>query len=259
MPIWDSVQRGLEKASQEALRIAKMQRLRSTIDNLSRQMNIQSSNLVNKTMELFLNGQLSQSELLSICQEMAYLKQQIDDAQNELRQVQASQPVTPTGQPEGPGTYPPTMPAGPMPYAPPTMESNFELPPTIYAPPPPGYETYLESSSDVTPPPPPGVEPLTISAIDTVLMGASPSSSTSSAQQSEKRLCPACHAEVQPEHAFCHNCGTLVQYSDSQHQPTARAGMPELAYQVGEQTVRADETSQPPGNMASMPMTDPSS
>src|SRR5579864_686709 len=133
MPIWDSVQRGLEKASQEALRIAKIQRLRSTIDNLSRQMNIQSSNLVNKTMELFHNGQLSQSELLSICQEMAYLKQQIDDAQNELRQVQASQPVTPAGQLEGPGTYPPTIPVGPMSQASPPMESNYELLPTVYA------------------------------------------------------------------------------------------------------------------------------
>ena len=256
MPIWDSVQRGLEKASQEAMRIAKTQRLRSTIDNLSRQMNIQSSNLVNKTMELFHNGQLTQSELLSICQELAYLKQQIDDAQNELRQAQTSLPTTPAAQPEGPGTYPPTMPAGPMPYAPSPMEGNYELPPTVYAPPPPGYETYLDSSSDVTPPPPPGVEPLTISAIDTVLMDAPSSPHAPSAPQSEKRLCPACQAEVQPDHAFCHNCGTLVQYSDSHHLPTARASTPESASLGGEATVRADETSPTPGNIAPPSMTD---
>ena len=140
MPLWDSVQRGLEKASQEASRIAKTQRLRSTIDNLSRQMNTQSTNLINKTMELFTSGQLTQSELLPFCQELASLKQQIDDAQNELRQLQASQPAPPAGQLEGPGTYPPTLPAGPTPYMPPPpMEGNYELPPTVYAPPPPEY------------------------------------------------------------------------------------------------------------------------
>ena len=41
MPLWDSVQRSLEKASQEAARIAKTQRLRSTIDGLTRQVNTQ--------------------------------------------------------------------------------------------------------------------------------------------------------------------------------------------------------------------------
>src|SRR5438128_4929356 len=97
MPLWDSVQRGLEKASQEAARIAKTQRLRSTIDGLTRQMNTQHSAIFNKTMELFLAGQLTQGELLPLCQEMVNLQQQLNQAQNELKQLQASQ-----SQPTGP-------------------------------------------------------------------------------------------------------------------------------------------------------------
>ncbi len=97
MPLWDSVQRGLEKASQEAARIARTQRLRSNIDGLSRQMYAQNNAIFNKTMELFVSGQLTQSELLPLCQEMINLQQQLNQAQNELKQLQAqsSQPPAP--------------------------------------------------------------------------------------------------------------------------------------------------------------------
>src|SRR5436189_6159964 len=84
MPLWDSVQRGLEKASQEAARIARTQRLRSTIDGLARQLNMQHNAIFNKTMDLFVTGQLTQSELLPLCQEMINLQQQMNQAQNEL-------------------------------------------------------------------------------------------------------------------------------------------------------------------------------
>src|SRR5712691_12870974 len=77
MPLWESVQRGLEKATQEATRIAKTQRLRSTIDGLSRQIHAQNGNILNKTMELFIAGQLTQSELVPLCQEMVSLQQQL--------------------------------------------------------------------------------------------------------------------------------------------------------------------------------------
>src|SRR5437588_1464702 len=66
MPLWDSVQRSLEKASQEAARMAKTQRLRYTIDGLSRQLSTQNNNIVNKTMDLFRAGELTQSELLPL-------------------------------------------------------------------------------------------------------------------------------------------------------------------------------------------------
>src|SRR6266480_6657365 len=103
MPLWDSVQRGLEKASQEAARIARTQRLRSNIDGLSRQMYAQNNAIFNKTMELFVSGQLTQSELLPLCQEMINLQQQLNQAQNELKQLQAQ-----SSQPPGPTSYPST-------------------------------------------------------------------------------------------------------------------------------------------------------
>src|SRR5205085_10203652 len=92
MPLWDSVQRSLEKASQEAARIAKTQRLRSIIDGLSRQINLQNNSILNKTMDLFITGQLTQSELLPLCKELANLQQQLNQAQTELKQLQASPP-----------------------------------------------------------------------------------------------------------------------------------------------------------------------
>jgi hypothetical protein len=248
MPLWDSVQRGLEKASQEAARIARTQRLRNTIDGLTRQANTQSNNLIDKALELFTAGQLSQSELLPICQELASLKQQINDAQMELKQIQASQPpaAASTGQIEGPVTYPPTMPVS-MPYTP--AESSGDLPPTIYAPPPPGYQSYLESvgGGDVTAPPPPDIESLTISSMETVMMGkdAAGSPATPAVPQSTSQTCPACRTEIQPGHAFCPNCGTPVQNSDALHLPTVRASAAESIYAVDQGTVRAGAAEAP--------------
>src|SRR6266516_3651291 len=224
MPLWDSVQRGLEKASQEAARIARTQRLRNTIDGLTRQANTQSNNLIDKALELFTAGQLIQSELLPICQELVSLRQQINDAQTELKQIQASQPpaAATTGQVEGPVTYPPTMPVS-MPYTP--AESSADLPPTIYAPPPPGYQSYLESvgGGDVT-----AGEP-----------------ATPAVPQPTSQTCPACRTEIQPGHAFCPNCGTLVQNSDALHLPTMRASAAESIYAAGQGTVRAGAAEAP--------------
>src|SRR5207248_1277520 len=158
MPLWDSIQRSLEKASQEAARMAKTQRLRSTIDGLSRQISTQSNNIVNKTMDLFSAGELTQSELLPLCQEITNLQQQLNHAQNELKQIQATQPQT---------SGPQTLPGGQAAY-PPTGES---LPPNVYAP--PEYQSYLDSTQGGTvPPPPPGVESLTVSSTETIQIKA---------------------------------------------------------------------------------------
>src|SRR2546421_10484520 len=107
MPLWDSVQRSLEKASQEAARIAKTQRLRSTIDGLTRQVNTQQSSIVNKAMDMFVAGQLTQGELYQLCQEMMNLQQQLNQARAEMQLLlaQASQSQTPAG------------PGGPVPHA----------------------------------------------------------------------------------------------------------------------------------------------
>jgi hypothetical protein len=228
MPLWDSVQRSLEKASQEAARIAKTQRLRSTIDRLSRQVNTQQATIFNRTMDLFIAGQLTQSELLSLCQEMVQFQQQLNQAQLELKQLQSSQAQ---GQPN---QYAPTTEVGsgpaPMPY-PPTAGDQLQ---TGYAPPLPEYQSYLDSTQEgAVPPPPPGVEPLTVSAVETVMM-----TPADAAPAANKQFCLVCHAELPPNIAFCHSCGAPVQNANSSHSPTIRAGKIE-----GNHT--ADQTSAP--------------
>jgi hypothetical protein len=214
MPLWDSVQRSLEKASQEAARIAKTQRLRSTIDRLSRQVNTQQATIFNRTMDLFIAGQLTQSELLSLCQEMVQFQQQLNQAQLELKQLQSSQAQ---GQPN---QYAPTTEVGsgpaPMPY-PPTAGDQLQ---TGYAPPLPEYQSYLDSTQEgAVPPPPPGVEPLTVSAMETVM-----TTPADAAPAANKQFCLVCHAELPPNIAFCHSCGAPVQNANASHSPTIRAG-----------------------------------
>ena len=243
MPLWDSVQRSLEKASQEAARLARTQRLRSIIDGLLRQINTQNTSIVNKTMELYLAGQLTQSELLPLCQEMINLHQQLNQAQNELKQLQMQAPPPAPGTPGTQGA--PGIQAPQASIPPQGMASSGQLPPPVtdagrqasfatpitegsqnasIAPPPPGYQSYLDSTNAYTvPPPPPGMEPQTVSSLETFLVNMPP-------PQTSSRLCTVCHSEVQPTTAFCPNCGTPVQESGSQHLPTMRGGTMEQIY-----------------------------
>ena len=229
MPLWDSVQRSLEKASQEAARMAKTQRLRYTIDGLSRQISTQSNNIVNKTMDLFSAGELTQSELLPLCQEITNLQQQLNQAQNELKQIQATQPQT---------TGPQTLPGAPNPYLPPgsggqaTYPPTGEgLPPNVYAP--PEYQSYLDSTQGGTvAPPPPGVESLTVSSTETIQISAG----VAPPQSAVAGRCAVCHAELAPNNAFCHSCGAPVQDINSPHLPTVRGGTLEQIYPGGQTT-----------------------
>jgi len=231
MPLWDSVQRSLEKASQEAARMAKTQRLRYTIDGLSRQISTQSNNIVNKTMDLFTAGELTQSELLPLCQEITNLQQQLNQAQNELKQIQATQPQT---------TGPQTMPGAPNPYLSPGAGGQATYPPTgegpsetVYAPPPPEYQSYLDTTQGMSvPPPPPGGESLTVSSTETIQIsaGVAPPPSAVAGR------CAVCHAELAPNNAFCHSCGAPVQDINSPHSPTVRGGTLEQIYPGGQTT-----------------------
>lgn len=139
MNIWESVQRGLEKATHEAGRIARTQRLRVTIDALSKQIETQQTAIVTTAMELFKNGQLTQHELLLLCQELTNFQQQFIQAQNELKSIQNA---------NSPQTIEPTM--------------------TVAYPQPP-YAPYENTQPALVPPPPPGVEPLTVSSLETML------------------------------------------------------------------------------------------
>jgi hypothetical protein len=205
--IWESMQRGLEKASHEAARIGRIQRLRSTVDNLSRQLTTQNNLLVTRTMEIFAAGQMTQSELLSVCQDLTILRQQLDQAQHELKLLLNQ------------GSVPPQSPAGQTPIGPnpitggeiaPTVPIPL-MPSTLTAPPPPGYSTVENTMPVPVPPPPPGVQ---------------------------AARCPQCQAELPPGNAYCSNCGSYIESSAVQHSPTVRSGF----YPTGLETTRAEAT-----------------
>src|SRR5450432_2530186 len=190
MNIWDSVQRGLEKATHEATRRARTQRLRSTIDTLTQQLHTQEDDLLVKTMQIFAAGQLTQSELLPLCQELVQLQQQLEQAQHELNLVQSQQ-----NQAQGTGTAS-TQPA--------------------YTTPPSDYQPYDQTTPAPLPPPPPGVAP--ISSFNTVIMNT---------PGKEKQLCPHCNVALIPGDAYCHNCGGPTGKSEITQQPTILVETPE--------------------------------
>lgn len=247
--LWESVQRGLEKASHEAARIGRAQRLRVTIDSLSRQINTENITLLNKTMDLFTTGQLTQGELLPICQELANLKQQFEQAQSELKALHNQGVPQQSPNTQSPAyTTPPTIPyasgidSAPTVYVPPASSGpSTQSPLTSSAPPPPpnytSFDTAMNTMPIPAPPPPPGVEPPTISDLETLILSSgSPAPQTAS----PKQQCPLCHAEQVPGVAYCHNCGTRLEGSGAAHLPTVRGGALEPFYPDGQETARAD-------------------
>ena len=249
MNLWDSVHRGLEKASQEAARIARTQRLRGNIDHLSRQIHIQHDNLLRKVMELFSSGKLTQSELIPLCQELTSLQQQVYALQNELKQLQSL--GTPSVQPNQPAA-----PIAPPPYTPPglSMPGNDAAAPNAYAPPPPEYQPYIDTTVPIPapPPPPPGGEHLTISAIETMLIGTNVSPPPPAV---EKQLCPTCRTAAAPGNAFCHKCGSPVGNSNVAYLPTMRSSSLEPVYPEGQETIRSSTSGEQatPSNISPLP------
>jgi len=218
MNIWDSVQRGLEKATHEAARIAKAQRLRTTLEGLSKQIETQQSAIIGTAMELFRNGQLTQNELLVLCQALHTSQQQLVQTQSELKSIQSqSNAGTQVAQPNATVAY-------------------------TQAPYPP-YDGTLPA---LVPPPPPGVEVLTVSSLETMRMAPS---------ALEQTHCVTCQAPLVAGNAFCHNCGTPVNTDTASYQPTVRSSSNEGAeveqgertvVDVAEQaTIRAEEAARP--------------
>jgi hypothetical protein len=240
MNIWDSVHRGLEKASHEAARIAKIQKLRNQIDGLSRQFTTQQTALINRTMELYANNQLIQSQLLPICNEMASLQQQLDQIQNELKLIQSqAAPPQPPQANTNTGTYP-VVP--PYPGNDPTQ--------TLYAPPPtPDYLAYPDNTLPSTPPPPPppdAQQPPTVSAMETLMMGTPPLTPPPPPSTPGTIRCAGCQNEVAIGLSFCPNCGKPVRESTVGHLPTMRGGSLEPFYPTGQATAPGEATGQDP-------------
>ncbi len=221
MNIWDSVQRGLEKATHEAARIAKAQRLRTTLEGLSKQIETQQDAIVGTAMELFQNGQLTQNELLILCQALHTSQQQFVQTQSELKLIQNQSNAGNAG----------------TQVAQPNATAAYTQPP---------YQPYDNTMPSLVPPPPPGVEPLTVSSLETMRMAPS---------AIEQTHCSTCQAPLIPGNAFCHNCGAPVNTDTSSYQPTVRGGISEGAnigqdertvVDVAERaTIRAEEADRP--------------
>ena len=226
MNIWDSVQRGLEKATLEAGRIARIQRLRSTIDNLSRQTTLQQSNLITKAMEVFAAGKLTQSELLPICQELTSLQQQLEQAQAELKIIQSQGT---TIQPQTTTSHSPL---------PPTSVSGSDLAATVFAPPPPGYQHQQPFDATMpapTPPPPPDTEASALDELKTLAMGTGGAITPDSGQQ---LLCTHCGAERIPGYVYCAHCGYPVEGLQVAHLPTVLGSSVASPYTADLETMR---------------------
>ncbi len=228
MPLWDSVQRGLEKASHEAARLARVQRLRSSSDGLVRQIQSLNETMLHKTMDLFVAGQLTQPELALLCQELVHLQQQLNQAQTELKQLQANAPQSSTALEGNIASLPPgsTEVAS---YG----QVNQESMATMLAPPPPDYQSYLESTEAVDIPPPP----------PNIAAGGANSIQAEGGNAPSMPRCPVCNSEVEPQHAFCQQCGTPIQHNYPVQQATMRASnIDTVGTDTGDQeTVRAPE------------------
>ncbi|HLI07580.1 MAG TPA: zinc ribbon domain-containing protein [Ktedonobacteraceae bacterium] len=223
MNLWDSIHRGLDKASQEAARMARAQRLRTIIDGLTRHINTQHTLLIGKTMELYTSGQLTQSELLPVCQTIAELQQQMQQAQNELKLLQGNTPLPPPPpQLQGQGTAPQAGATMLYPTPGETIATGTATPPSDFQtdagpltapPPPPTAESFAGMETLMAPPPPPA-------GMSSLL--PTPTPTPTPAGTDAPRYCPVCQSELNPGYAFCHNCGTPVQHSLAQ-MPTMRA------------------------------------
>ncbi|WP_069802871.1 zinc ribbon domain-containing protein [Thermogemmatispora onikobensis] len=243
--IWDSLHRGLEKASKEAARMGRIRYLRSTIERLKRDFSQQESGLVARTRELYEMGQLHQSELMPFCEALASLQQQLSEVQKELQSLQSGSETTTRGQTDIITSYPVpepgTLPAWTPPGSGGERESTASSHP-LYSP-----EIGEEPAAQIAPPPPPPPgsmpfpPPLSSTAYPTIStppvgsspiyptvpasplapvhqdkggvtgpgeMAATPGQAT--ALPLSGSLCPSCKASMPPGVRFCTRCGQAL-------------------------------------------------
>jgi hypothetical protein len=168
MSFLESIQHGLEKASQEASRITKIQHLHNVVNDLNVKATQEGQTLINKAMDMYYQGVLAQGELTAICQQIATYQQQLNEVHAELERLQHKTdeeepqlplPPQPAPQAYAPGAVPPypVPPAGYPAYPAP----GYPAPQVGYPyPAPAGYQPYptapLPSSGE--PPTRPGAQ-----------------------------------------------------------------------------------------------------
>ena len=136
MSFLESIQHGLEKASQEAARITRIQHLHNISNDLTFKASQQGQALIVQAMDMYHNGHLGQGELVAICQQIATYQQQISEVQAELQRLR--KPEDHAGEQAAPVAPSPTSyPAYPQ-ATPPQAYAAGDAP-TSYLPPQPSY------------------------------------------------------------------------------------------------------------------------
>ncbi|GCE06180.1 zinc ribbon domain-containing protein [Dictyobacter aurantiacus] len=235
MNLWDSVHRSLEKASNSAGRIARIQRTRSQIEILGRQLTAQEQDVLKQVMELYVAGMLTQPELLTPCQNLFNSHQQLSQARAELQLLMSQGPAVPPQE-----THETTY----------TSQSDGSHTAPVYA----------DTTVPVIPPPPPGLTPLTIHSQETMIveevapdtdkvdLAAAPTRLEGAPAQAPARQCPGCGTAIQARDLYCPACGRALHPHMEEQLPTARVSpsssvYPELhADQIEDQaTVRSED------------------
>ncbi|GLV59364.1 hypothetical protein KDH_61910 [Dictyobacter sp. S3.2.2.5] len=215
MNLWDSVHRSLEKASNSAGRIARIQRTRSQVETLGRQITAQEQDILKQVMELYVAGMLTQSELLTPCQNLFNSHQQLSQARAELQLLQSQGPAVPS-----PGTQEITY----------TSQSDESHTAPIYT----------DTAAPIIPPPPPGLTPLTIHSQETMIveevapdtdkvdLAAAPT--RLEGVQAPTQQCPGCGTAIQANDLYCAACGRALHPHMEEQLPTARVSPSSPAY-----------------------------
>lgn len=178
MSFLESIQHGLEKASQQAARITKIQHLHNVSHDLNFKASQQGQNLVAKAMEMYHNGILAQGELTAICKQIADFQQQLQEVQEELQRLQSDGdeqqeiPAPPPlasdyqGYPQAAPVQPgyPAYPAPPAGYPAPAVAPGYPAyPPQADYPTSPGAPIQPPASAQPVPSSKQPTQPLTLS------------------------------------------------------------------------------------------------
>lgn len=219
----DSLRKGIDRASFEADKIMRYNRVRAEAGRLSLQARDQMTVLGERTMALYAAGNLPVPELLDLAREIADLQARAQQKEEEANTIQTEdwvEPVPSTGgyTPPGAGAsgYTPPGPQGPpasSPYQPPpamhpaTYNPAPGYTPPISSPPPAPYQSPPPPSY---PPPAPPVAQPPAAHPPAVAPRLEDQGTRRVPAPTETDYCPNCGAPLRPHAAFCAQCGTRL-------------------------------------------------
>ncbi len=191
MPLFDQLRGGVDRAKFEANKAMRVNTAQSELGALKTQMAGRRDELGAAVFALFKAGQLTEPDLVKICEAMVTLETNIAAKDKEIESIRAE--VAPTAPPPAPAAAPATPSrsvAAPAP-APSTAGGPYgHICPTEKIPVPAGAAFCPSCGARAIDVPPP----------------AAPAP----AAPAQQRTCPNCNNPVAPNAGFCPNCGTKL-------------------------------------------------